>query len=360
MMAEQKINSDLAIPPGEYLDEILEDMEISQADLARRMGRPAQAINEIIKGEKAITPETAIQLEQVLGVSAQFWSNMESIYRLVLAKQKEKQEIEKEVSLLDRFPYMDMSNLGIVEKTRKAVEKVQNLRRFFGVSSLTNIEGVKEYEPAFRVAEKGSISHEATAAWLKTGSNLALKQKVEAFDKELLKELIPFIRGLSLLNDPNEIIKKIREYLNTCGVAFVVIPHYKKTYITGATFWYEKKLPVVMMSMRGSWSDIFWFSLFHEIAHILLHDKRMTFLEGGDNEQYRKQENEADKFSEETLISSDIFSSFLEQGDISPSNIISFSESQGIHPGIVTGRLQRYGYLSHKEHYCRVHYKWEK
>ena len=81
------LHSDLAIAPGEYLEEMLEDVAISQAELARRMGRPPQAINEIVKGEKAITPETALQLEQVLGVSALFWSNLETEFRLILAKQ---------------------------------------------------------------------------------------------------------------------------------------------------------------------------------------------------------------------------------------------------------------------------------
>ena len=79
MMTDNSIVSDLAIPPGEYLEEVLEDVGISQIDLAKRMGRPAQAINEIIKGNKSITPDTALQLELVLGVSASFWNNLVSL-----------------------------------------------------------------------------------------------------------------------------------------------------------------------------------------------------------------------------------------------------------------------------------------
>ena len=70
MITEPQIVSDLAIPPGEYLEEVLQETGLNQAELARRMGRPAQAIYEIIKGEKAITPDTSIQLERVLGVPA--------------------------------------------------------------------------------------------------------------------------------------------------------------------------------------------------------------------------------------------------------------------------------------------------
>ena len=77
---------DVAIPPGEYLAEEIEAREISQKELARRMGRPANAINEIIQGKKAITAETALQLEQVMPeIPARFWLNLETEYQLTKA-----------------------------------------------------------------------------------------------------------------------------------------------------------------------------------------------------------------------------------------------------------------------------------
>jgi HTH-type transcriptional regulator/antitoxin HigA len=124
MMTDTVFISDMAIPPGEYLEEVLEDAEISQAELARRMGRPSQAINEIVKGDKAITPETALQLEQVLGVSAQFWSTLETEFRLILAKQQQQEEIKLEESLISEFPYLQLSKLKLVEKTRDKLKKV--------------------------------------------------------------------------------------------------------------------------------------------------------------------------------------------------------------------------------------------
>jgi HTH-type transcriptional regulator / antitoxin HigA len=87
MMTKQNPTSDLAIAPGEYLVEVLENLHMTQADLARRMGRPIQAINEIIKGSKAITPDTALQLEKVTDVPAHLWMNLEEEYRLTLARQ---------------------------------------------------------------------------------------------------------------------------------------------------------------------------------------------------------------------------------------------------------------------------------
>jgi addiction module HigA family antidote len=76
----------VAIPPGEHLAEELEARKMSQSELARRMGRPIQAINEIVRGVKQITGATALQLEEVLGLSAEFWMNLEVNYQLTKAR----------------------------------------------------------------------------------------------------------------------------------------------------------------------------------------------------------------------------------------------------------------------------------
>ena len=85
-MADKRTWSDVAIPPGETLGEELEARGLSQSELARRMERPIQAINEIVRGRKAITAETALQLEDVLGVSADFWLRLEADYQLSVAR----------------------------------------------------------------------------------------------------------------------------------------------------------------------------------------------------------------------------------------------------------------------------------
>lgn len=359
MMTEQAYMSDLAIPPGEYLEEVLDDLELSQAELARRMGRPVQAINEIIKGEKAITPETALQLEQVLGVSASIWTGLESEYRLILAKQNELDKEKSEIDLVSKYPYSEMSNLGVVEKTRDALKKVKELKKFFGVSSLLNIQHVKEYSPAFRQVEKDSISSEALVAWLRTGHLIASKMEVEEFDKEKLRSKIQEIRKISRIVEANEMLSALKLILCDCGVALVVIPHYSKTYVSGATFWYAKNKPVIMMSLRGGWGDIFWFSLMHELGHILLHDKRITFIEGGKNNfDYKVQEDEADKFAQETLIPAKHLNQFLDERDFSPYAIKAFADVININPGIITGRLQHDGLLPHHIHHHRIRYKW--
>jgi len=360
MITEPQVVSDLAIPPGEYLEEVLEDIGLKQAELARRMGRPSQAVNEIIKGEKAITPETSIQLEKVLGVPAYIWAGLESEYRLIKASQIEAEQAKEEEELLVNFPYLELSKLGLVEKTRNALMKVQNLRRFFGVASLFNLEGVREYSPAFRQSTNNDINHEALAAWLRAGAVMADKIECEEYSKGTLRSKVSDIRELTLEEEPNEFFPKLKLILQQCGIALVVIPHFKKTHTTGATFWVKKEKAVIMMSLRGSWADVFWFNLFHELGHILLHDKRHTFLENGvPCPKWKKQEGEADEFSQKTLIPAKRFQAFKQGLDFSSSSIECFAKDIDIAPGIVTGRLQHEKLLPYTTHIGRIRYKWK-
>ncbi len=360
MMINKQFVSDLAIPPGEYLEEVLEEFGLKQSELARRMGRPAQMVNEIIKGDKAITPETSIQLEKVLGVPAYFWINLESEFRLIKAGQAEAAAALEEQKLLPKFPYSNLAKLGIVGKSNRPLERIQNLRRFFGVASLFNLDGVREYSPAFRQSKNVDVSHEALAAWLRTGTMIAKDIDCKKYSKATLIERLSDLRALTLETDANTFIPKLELILKECGVAFIFIPHFPKTHTTGATFWVEKEKAVLMMSLRGSWGDIFWFSLFHELGHILLHDKRSTFIENGlTDPAWKKQEDEADLFSQNTLIPKNGLKQFLDAYDFSRTGIESFAKRIGVSTGVVTGRLQHEKFLPYTANIGRIRYKWQ-
>ena len=101
MAADKSHNilSDIAIPPGETLAETIEAIGLTQAELAMRMGRPPQAINEIIRGKKAITSETAIELDRVLGTPAHVWINLEKEYQFTKARQADIESYRKKLGL---------------------------------------------------------------------------------------------------------------------------------------------------------------------------------------------------------------------------------------------------------------------
>lgn len=344
MVTRQVLRSDLAIPPGEYLVEVLEDLEMSQADLARRMGRPSQAINEIVHGKKAITPETAIQLEKVTGVPAHVWTGLEEEYRLILAQEEEEEFLKREAELVDVELYRSMAKLGWVSAARRPVDKARVLCNYFGVASLAYLGDAKLSGYAFRIADREGASSLALAAWLRRAELSARSIETEPYDATGFMRALTDLRAYTLL-PPGDWQRALRERLATVGVALVVQPHLPKTFANGATFWTSPDKAVVVLSLRGAWADIFWFTLFHELGHVKLHGKRdpHVSIDRADDPV----EVEANRFARDTLIPSSEFEEFLLGGDYSERTVEIFSERVGIASGVVVGRLQHEKLVPH-------------
>jgi len=357
MATEKRIYSDLPIPSGEYLAEVLAVKRMAQAELARRIGRPIQAVNEIIKGEKAITPATALQLERALDVPAHIWTGLETRYQLIKARLEEKKQLPKESVYLRRIPYKQLADLDCVEKARDKEHKIRELHRFYGVSSLANLPGIKAYEASFRCGGAREATSYALAAWIRCAELRAAEAPAETFDKGKLRRSLSDIRALST-KDPAEFMPELRRILERCGVVLVLLPHFPKTYAQGATFWARPDKAILAMSIRGKWADIFWFSLFHELGHILLHKKR-TFIDTRKiSPKLARQEKEADDFAANSLIGAGPFEDFVLKADFSEEAIEAFAGEVGVSAGIVIGRLQHEGRLRHNSELNRLRAKY--
>ena len=83
-----------AIHPGEHLAEELEVLDMSAAELARKIDVPTNRVTQILNGTRAITGDTALRLAHFFGTSAQFWLNLQSLYDLRLAQKKVGQSIK--------------------------------------------------------------------------------------------------------------------------------------------------------------------------------------------------------------------------------------------------------------------------
>lgn len=363
MRNESKYYSDLAIPPGEYLAEVIAELGMSKDELARRMARPAAKLSAIFSGKKVITPATALQLEKVVSVPADIWIGLENEYRLAIAKQKEQSEIDHlkaETHFITKFQYSSLAKLDYVEKKTHALDKVRQLHQYFGVTSLNNIATLKRYQPAYRQSATGRYksSPEALAAWLRIGELTAQKTVCPAFNKKKLEEQMSLF--LELTNkSPEEFIDNLKSRFLSAGVIMVLCPHFPRTYVNGATFWIGSDKAVLMLTIRGSWADIFWFSLFHELGHILLHSKKEIFIEEDNNSSRSESELAADNFASNYLIDPNKYRRFKNANAFYKTDIIQFAAELGIDPGIVVGRLQHEEVIEKKWHNdLRRRYVW--
>lgn len=344
-MMTNELYSNLPIPPGEFLEEVIEDMGMTKDEFAKRMKRPASNMSHIFQGKKEITPETALQLEKVTEVPAHIWSGLEKEYRLALARvesEKRTEEKNDELPLIKKYCYNNLAELGIIEKKKDRYEQLNQLHKYFGVTSLFNIPKISRYQTLFRQASgaKEKVSEEALTAWLRIGERAAYQAECSPFNKGKLRENLSVIRSMTL-RAPSEFHAELESLLASCGVAFIIVPHFQKTFSHGVSFWVSKEKAVIMNTLRYNWADIFWFSLFHELGHIILHGSSELFIESS-NVDFGKEEKErqADNFASSQLIPKKEYDDFLSRGSFYKNDIKNFSSKIGIHPGIVVGRLQ--------------------
>jgi addiction module HigA family antidote len=344
MATNTRIWPDIAIPPGELLAETLENLDLSQAELARRTGRPAQAINEIVRGAKEITPETALQLERVVGVPAHVWTRLEADYRFNKTRLDEQVRLKRQVAQASRYPYAAMAKLGWVRKVRRGVEQVQELLRFFGVAALPQVQLAEA--AAFRRAASIDAAPQALAAWLRQGERLALNLPTARFSVSRLEAAIPTLRGLTR-KPVAEIEPGLRQVLGQAGVAFALVPHLPGTGAHGATRRLSPTKALLQMSLRYAWDDVFWFSLFHELGHLLLHERHPVFIEGAAGRDHAL-EHQADRFAADHLLPPAAYQTFVRRGEYRHrAAVVAFAKTVGIAPSIVVGRLHHDQMLPH-------------
>jgi HTH-type transcriptional regulator/antitoxin HigA len=308
----------IAIPPGEFLAETLESLGLIQAELARLADRPPQAINEIVRGAKEITPDTALQLERVLGVPAHVWTRLEADYRYVKARLEDEGHLKQQVALTKRYPYAAMTAHGWVRRTRDPLDRVRELLGFFGVASLRRVECAA----AFRRSARVRASREALAAWLRQGEREGQRIPTVAFSADRLRGTLREIRALTMQR-AETFQPRLTTLLADSGVSVVVIPELPRTGAHGATRWLRPDKALVQLSLRYRWADIFWFSLFHELGHLLMHSRRGIYIEDGNGSD---EEREANEFAMDQLIPPQAYAEFVERGNLqSPSAVRTFA-----------------------------------
>jgi len=348
--ADQSFQPDYAVPPGETLKETLETIGMSQAELAERTGRPKKTINEIIMGKTAITSETALQLERVLGVPASFWNNLERNYQERLARRKEENYLKTQAKWLNGFPLAAMVKMGWLSREDNPIKKLRALLNFFGVAGGNEWKALWENpQAAYRNSKAFQRNPAAVAAWLRRGEIEGQKVDCQPFQPRSFLSALKKIRPLTQMG-PEVFEPAIKELCSGSGVAVVFIPELPGTRLYGATRWLKPSKALIQLSLRGKSDDHLWFTFFHEAGHILLHGKKEVYIEAqedGHQETERiSKEMEADLFAQEMLISKEAYKKLLKGNDFTLDMILRFAKQIGIAPGIIVGRLQHENIIS--------------
>ena len=358
-MTEQNavFQPDWVSPPGDTIADLLEEKGWTQVEFAQRCGYTTKHASLLINGKAPITEDTALRLERVLGSSARFWLMREAQYRERLARQGELKRLEADAGWLKQLPLADMVKFGWIKKYSSKGHQVAECLRFFGVSSVDAWR--KRYSDplaAFKASNAFAKDGVAVSAWLRQGERVASQIVCDGFDKARFKQVLTDLRALTNETDPSKFVPQLQEACARAGVAVVIEPAPKGCPVSGATRWLAPDKALLMLSLRYKTNDHLWFAFFHEAGHILLHGKKMMFLEtkGLDDEH----EQQADEFASNLLIPSHYAKRLPElKGTYAAVN--AFAKEIGVAPAIIVGRMQKEGYVPWTHlNKCKVRYSW--
>lgn len=363
MTSESTFQPNWASPPGDTISDILFEKNISLKEFSNKMGFTTTYTKKIINGNISITYKIAENLESILGASKTFWINRESQYREDIVRAE--QNVLEQKEWLSELPLSDMRKFGWAPtlSNSKFEDKLNSCFNFFNVSSVKEWHEIYHdllYATSFKISSSFDSKAESIITWLRQGEIDSQSSNCSNWNKELFKKSLLEIRPLTRQKDPQIFIPKIKELFSRCGVALAIVPTPTKCTTSGATYFTSNNKALLLLSFRHLSDDHFWFSLYHEAGHILLHKNTSIFLEGIEKST-SKEEKEANDFAAKILIPEEHQPQLMTLNANKWRDIVRFAKLVGVSSGIVVGQLQHLGLIRHNQlNKLKTRFKWIK
>lgn len=327
---------DYAVSPGDHIEEWLDDQDINAAELARRLDVTPKHVSELLSGKAPLSATVSLGLERVTGIPARIWNRFEAGYREDLARLAETDKLAAQYEHAKFLPLAYLRKWKFISApARDKAGTVREVLAIFGIAHLDAFDATWIHgKVAYRKATLASGKVYERATWLALGERHAGLDKIGDYDKAALEALLPQLRTLTAHPNPVEAIDVATELLRGVGVALCLIPPIPGFGVHGATRWISGH-PVVQLSVRGKKDDQLWFTLFHELGHVLLHSHKAVFLQGAGDQA----EAEADAFASSTLVPEHYRDRLPNGRNIGA--VRELAAELGIAPSIVLGQAQR-------------------
>lgn len=343
-MSKVKEYKDLiAFHPGSYVEDIIEELNITQNEFAERLGTSSKTISKIVNGEEKISDDIANKLSKLTGISLETWLNLQTNYDIkVLEIENLKDEDEARLCEMIDFSYFKRQKF-IADKKYSIKEKISTLRKLLkraDLSDLFEFNSAVSYRNTREFNEKSIVN---SNIMLELAADCARNETTNKFNKSKLISILPQIREMTV-KSPETFFPELKKILLECGIILVALPKLKNANLNGATKKFRNGSIMLLITDRNKMSDIFWFSILHEIGHIYHEDFYSNYR---NQEEYTKNERRADEFASNFFIPQEKYDEFISNGDFSELAIKTFSKQLDIHPSIVVGRLQNFGYIKY-------------
>lgn len=303
-----RLEADWAVAPGTLIQAELDALEYSQADVAARTNISTKHFNQLIKGHVPLSPDIAVALERVLDIPAEMLLQMDATWQADKVRRTSASTLAGMQHWVAKFPRQALQEYRVVDFSAPASARVEALLRFFRVADERSFDRIfLAPQVNYRRSQKFSVDPYATALWRRLAEVQAdtLLGGAADYDASALRAAAHQLPALSRL-PVGEGFRAARAMLLSAGVLLVFVPEIDETRISGATWWHTPSHPIIALTGRYRFVDAFWFTLVHEVAHVLLHPKRVTFLHFERSKRVDddadQQETAADAFASDTFF----------------------------------------------------------
>jgi plasmid maintenance system antidote protein VapI len=355
-MLNENFQPNWASAPGDTIQDILIERNISLEEFAKKIHYSKEDISDLLEGRTSVTIGTARNLHTTLGGSVEFWISRDYQYKKNITKYNKTEE-----QWFKELPYDDMVKLGWIHSCSDTHEKINECYDFFNVDNINQWD-LKYNNIIQKVAFKRTKLLESrpasVAAWIRKGEIEAEKIECYPWNKDAFKNSMYDFRLLVNTKDPSKFIPELKNKCLQCGVALVVLRTPRGCPVSGATKFLSSTKAIILLSFRFLTDDHFWFSFFHEAAHLLLHTNEKIFLEADEIPSLEIEEDEANKFAENVLIPPE-YKNELYNLQLEPHEIMRFAKRINSSPGVIVGQLQHYEIIPHNRYnFLKRRYRW--
>ncbi|MDH7641130.1 ImmA/IrrE family metallo-endopeptidase [Sphingomonas oryzagri] len=305
-------------------------------------------LRDIISGAGAIDSAAADVISSAVGGSPTFWKTRQEKYEEALARAVASVSDDDANVWFDHIPAPDAKPKGRVNAGNRSSELEKRLA-FFGVSTLGSWHaryGRDRRETRFRTSFAYTSHEGATSMWLRQGEVEASLRETREWNPDRLRERLNEIRSLSRISKPTRFLKLLTALLAEAGVALVVVRAPSGCRASGASRLIAPDKAMVLVSFRYRKDDHFWFTLFHELGHLLLHGATPFVDDEETNQKDDPCEREANDFAQSMIVPENRIAE-LESLRPDEDTIRRFAVSLGVSTGLILGQLQHRGLVPH-------------
>ena len=337
-----------AVAPGAYLEEWIDEHDLSQQQVADMLGSSRKQVNEIINGRAPVTSETAMRLERVVGIPARTWLRYEATYRADRARIADEQDLAKYADEIDPQAAAYLRKNGATNATRKhpgvLVSDFLAFHRCGTWDAYIHLhETATKGDYALAALKEAGSDVDVTllTTWLRAGE---LTQEFEIGRKREykptnLRRRLPELRDRAASPDP-DMLNDLADVLAEIGIVFLVVDPPAKFPLLGITRWIDKRVPVIQQTGRWGRDGFVIWTFFHELGHVLNDPRGEMHLEySTERKRNSAAETGANKFAMNVLFGEGGMEPF--KGLTSNLDIARTARKIGVSPGVAVQQMHR-------------------